>query len=140
MIGLVFQTIFTLLWIYLFRSSGPTFLVILGGIGGAMLLLAIFGSYLPVHRKQYASAAPVTLLLGIIGIIPGLVITGVLYILAYTQVARARDLATRPPTSSIEMVYVTQPPPSPPPVRTCPYCGTDYALTATECPACGAPA
>ncbi|MDE1821291.1 MAG: hypothetical protein KGJ23_14345 [Euryarchaeota archaeon] len=141
LVAFVFQVLITLLWIWLFSLAGPIGLILIGGFGGGMILLAIFGAIVPLHRKQYATAAPVALILGIIGFIPGLFIVGILYIIAYTQIARARDWANRPQmTAPVEVVYVPAVAPPPPPVlRKCAYCGTDYSVALAACPACGAP-
>ena len=140
--GIVMQALFTLLWIDVGLNSfgilGNSIIIVFGVM---MLVLAVLGAYLPLQKRQYSTAGPVTLILAILGFFLGFIVVGVLYIIAYVRINRARDASLRPANPQpVQVVYVPAPQPQAPVLRKCAYCGSDYSVTLAACPTCGAPA
>lgn len=140
--GMVMQALFTLLWIDVGLNSfgilGNSIIIVFGVL---MLVLAVLGAYVPLQKRQYSTAGPVTLILAILGFFLGFIVVGILYIIAYVRINRARDASLRPAyPQPVQVVYVPAPQPQAPVLRKCAYCGSDYSVTLAACPTCGAPA
>ena len=140
--GMVMQALFTLLWIDVGLNSfgilGNSIIIVFGVM---MLVLAVLGAYLPLQKRQYSTAGPVTLILAILGFFLGFIVVGILYIIAYVRINRARDASLRPAyPQPVQVVYVPAPQPQAPVLRKCAYCGMDYNVALAACPTCGAPA
>lgn len=141
LVALAFQALITVFWVVIFSGSGVGVAVAIGFLGLIMLVLAYTLTYARSCTPEYSTAVGPTLLFGILGLVLGLIIVGILYLLAYVRlneaVQRSIHAASQvPQTVIVERIVKADPPAQ----KHCSYCGIDYPATMWKCPRCGASA
>jgi hypothetical protein len=128
-------------------AIGSIIFLAFGAIDIVLLYVAYEYSYKPAREGQYEAARGPTLLLGILGLIFGLVITGIFYIIGYVKLGDAVNELRQPmhvypgqypatPMAPGPMMTMQQPmaPVAPMPAA------APVAPAAPVCPRCGRPA
>ncbi len=98
------------------------FLVLL--IPAIVLLFFAWQTVKSIDLGRYGQARTYSLILGIVGLIFGILLGGIFFLLAYARLGEA------------PVLYAPQPPPAGP-QRFCVYCGRPVPLDSKFCPNCG---
>jgi zinc-ribbon domain len=102
----------------------------LGVVGAVWLVLVYLLAYRPVHFGEYQKARTPTLAFAVLSILTLEILSGLLFILAYDNLGKARSLGLR--TSA-----QVDPRPLATGSKVCPACHRENPLSATFCQACG---
>jgi len=104
--------------------------LVLGGIGLVWLVLVYLFSYLPTSKHNYSAARTPTLVFAILSILTIGLLSGFLYIVAFSELGDPRTKGNR-----------TEPWRAPTPIRAeakiCPICGRSNPLSSLFCQTCG---
>ncbi len=135
LVGMILQAIqvAVLFGLGLFFVSVPVLgqiALVLGGIGLVWLVLVYVFSYLPTAKHNYSAARTPTLVFAILSILTIGLLSGFLYIVAFSELGDPRTKG-----------YRTEPWRAPTPIRAeskiCPICGRSNPLSSLFCQTCG---